>query len=116
MKCRSCGAELSLEFIDLGKMPPSNAYLSEADLLKSEATYPLRVLVCEECWLVQTEDFVGREDVFDSEYAYFSSYSTSWLKHCEDYVDSIVSRLGLNEDSRVVEVASNDCYLLQYLK
>lgn len=116
MNCRSCNSELSLEFIDLGKMPPSNAYLTEEDLLKPETTYPLRVLVCEKCWLVQTEDCVGREEVFDSEYAYFSSYSTSWLKHCEEYVDSIVARLELNEGSRVVEVASNDGYLLQYFK
>lgn len=116
MNCRSCNSELSLELIDLGKMPPSNAYLTEEDLLKPEAAYPLRVLVCEKCWLVQTEDFVGREEMFDPSYAYFSSYSTSWLKHCENYVDSVVGRLGLSASSHVVEVAANDGYLLQFFK
>lgn len=116
MNCRFCNTELSLELIDLGIMPLSNAYLSEADLAKPEKKYPLRVLVCEKCWLVQTEDFAGRDEIFQDDYAYFSSYSTTWLKHAKKYVDDMVKRLGLNEGSQVVEVAANDGYLLQYFQ
>lgn len=116
MKCRHCGTELALPLIDLGSAPPSNAYLTEATLKMPEKWFPLKVLVCSECWLVQTEDYAGAEELFDADYAYFSSFSTSWLTHAEQYVASMVSRFGLNEKSHVVEVAANDGYLLQYVK
>ena len=94
-------------------MPPSNAYLSKEDLEKPQPKYPLRLLVCTNCWLVQTEDFVGRSELFTSEYAYFSSTSKSWLKHAADYCEAIIPRLGLGSKSLVVEIASNDGYLLK---
>jgi 2-polyprenyl-3-methyl-5-hydroxy-6-metoxy-1,4-benzoquinol methylase len=94
-------------------MPPSNAYLSKEDLEKPEPKYPLRLLVCTNCWLVQTEDFVGRGELFPSHYAYFSSTSSSWLKHAADYCEAIISRLDLGPQSLVVEIASNDGYLLK---
>jgi len=100
--------------IDLGTAPPSNAYLAVSDLQEPESWFPLRVLVCERCWLAQTEDFVGREQLFSGDYAYFSSYSASWLRHAERYVDAVVARFGLDGSSLHVEVASNDGYLLQY--
>lgn len=115
MKCRHCAAPLSLPFLDLGSMPPSNAYLTEEDLAKPEKTYPLRVLVCTQCWLVQTEDFVGRDELFRSDYAYFSSTSRTWLDHAKAYCGMITRKLGLSKDSFVVEVASNDGYLLRNL-
>jgi SAM-dependent methyltransferase len=116
MKCRHCGNELVLPLIDLGSAPPSNAYLTEKTLKAPEKWFPLKVLVCSECWLVQTEDYAGAEELFDADYAYFSSFSTTWLKHAEHYVTSMVGRFGLNEKSHVVEVAANDGYLLQYVK
>lgn len=116
MKCRHCGAKLNLTFLDLGVAPPSNAYLAADRLRAGEIWYPLRLLVCESCWLVQTEDFVGRESLFDADYAYFSSVSTSWLAHARSYVETMIDRLRLNESSTVVEVASNDGYLLQYVQ
>jgi predicted TPR repeat methyltransferase len=116
MKCRHCDAELSVPLIDLGSSPHSNAYLSEDSLKRPEKWFPLKVLVCNQCWLVQTEDYAGAEELFDADYAYFSSFSTSWLKHAEQYVASMVSRFGLNEESHVVEIAANDGYLLQYVK
>lgn len=116
MKCRHCANELRLPFLDLGSAPPSNAYLGEAALHAPETWYPLRLLVCETCWLVQTEDHAGREQLFDADYAYFSSYSSSWLAHAKAYVLSMRERLGLNAQSCVVEVAANDGYLLQYVR
>jgi len=116
MKCRHCGAALKLPLIDLGSAPPSNAYLTEQNCHAPEKWYPLRVLVCESCWLVQTEDFTQADELFDAEYAYFSGFSQSWLQHCERYVADMVARFGLNEQSHVVEVAANDGYLLQYVK
>jgi len=113
MNCRHCDSALSLCFLDLGKAPPSNAYLSAEDLDKPEKKYPLRVLVCTSCWLVQTEDFVGAEELFRPDYAYFSSTSSSWLAHAKRYCEMIVPKLGLSADSLVVEVASNDGYLLK---
>ncbi len=115
MKCRHCGTELVLPLIDLGSAPPSNAYLTEATLRAPEKWFPLRVLVCTECWLVQTEDYAGVAELFDAEYAYFSSFSTSWLQHAERYVAEMVERFGLNTGSNVIEVAANDGYLLQYV-
>jgi len=116
MKCRHCGAELRLPFLDLGSAPPSNAYLTEAALHGPETWYPLRLLVCESCWLVQTEDHAGREQLFDADYAYFSSYSSSWLAHAKAYVHDMRERFQLGAQSNVVEVAANDGYLLQYVK
>ena len=116
MKCRHCGQPLHLPFLDLGSAPPSNAYLSEAALRAPETWFPLRLLVCETCWLVQTEDHAGREALFTDDYAYFSSFSSSWLAHARAYVQTMQQRLGLNASSRVVEVASNDGYLLQYVQ
>ena len=116
MKCRHCGAELSLPLVDLASAPLSNAYLTEKTLHAPEKWYPLRVLVCEQCWLVQTEDFARADEMFDAEYAYFSGFSKSWLEHSERYVIDVAKRFGLNEESHVVEVAANDGYLLQYVK
>jgi hypothetical protein len=116
MKCRHCGSEHFAPFLDLGTAPPSNSYLHEADLAKPELWYPLVIRVCHECLLVQTEDFAGRETFFSDSYAYFSAFSDSWLKHAERYVDGMVRRFGLSRASRVVEVAANDGYLLQYVK
>jgi len=113
MKCRHCNAELSHAFLDLGFAPPSNAYLTKDDLTKPEKYYPLKVMVCDKCWLVQTEDYAQADELFDSEYAYFSSTSTGWLEHAKRYAEKIILELGLNENSLVIEVASNDGYLLK---
>ena len=116
MRCRHCDSELALSLVDLGSAPPSNAYLTEQMLRAPEKWFPLRVMVCEQCWLVQTEDFAQAHELFDAEYAYFSGFSRSWLAHCEHYVANMASRFGLNLSSHVVEVAANDGYLLQYVK
>ncbi len=116
MKCRHCHSALTLSFLDLGSAPPSNAYLTPTTLNSPEIWYPLRLLVCQSCWLVQTEDHAGREALFDADYAYFSSTSTSWLAHAQAYVQAMQARFGLGAGSRVVEVAANDGYLLQYVK
>ena len=113
MKCRHCEKELNYTFLDLGFAPPSNSYLSNADLTKPEKYYPLRVKVCDECWLVQTEDYAKADELFDSKYAYFSSTSASWLDHAALYSLKIIDRLKLSSESLVVEVASNDGYLLK---
>lgn len=116
MKCRHCGSELKLPLVDLGSAPPSNAYLSEQNLNGPEKWFPLRVLVCEQCWLAQTEDFAQANELFDADYAYFSGFSSSWLTHSESYVANMVARFNLTADSHVVEAAANDGYLLQYVK
>ncbi|MDD2707150.1 MAG: class I SAM-dependent methyltransferase [Verrucomicrobiae bacterium] len=116
MRCRHCDFDLTEPFIDLGSAPPSNAYLSREALARPEKWYPLRVYVCSKCWLVQTEDFAGRGELFDSHYAYFSSYSTTWLAHAEAYVGKMAARFSLSTESVVVEIAANDGYLLQYVK
>jgi perosamine synthetase len=116
MLCRHCHNTLNHVFVDLGSSPPSNAYLTADDLKKPEKWFPLRVLVCENCWLVQTEDFAQADELFDANYAYFSSYSTSWMKHAENYVSEMIQRFQLGAESHVVEVASNDGYLLQYVQ
>lgn len=100
-------------FLDLGYAPPSNAYLSKADLSIPEKNFPLRVVVCENCWLAQTEDFVDFQEIFNNEYAYFSSTSSSWMAHSKDYVEKITDFLDLNEASFIVEIAANDGYLLK---
>ncbi|RYF30572.1 MAG: SAM-dependent methyltransferase, partial [Comamonadaceae bacterium] len=114
MKCRHCHAGLNLQFMDLGSSPPSNAYLSATELLAPEKWYPLRVLTCTQCWLVQTEDCAHYAELFSDDYAYFSSYSTSWLRHSQRYVEAATRRFALSSASHVVEVAANDGYLLQY--
>lgn len=116
MKCRHCGTDLTLPLIDLGSAPPSNAYLTKETMHAPEKWFPLRVLVCTECWLAQTEDYAGADELFSAEYAYFSSYSTTWLQHAQRYVADMVERFGLNVDSHVIEIAANDGYLLQYVK
>lgn len=113
MKCRHCFSELSHTFLDLGFAPPSNAYLTKDDLTKPERYYPLKVMVCDKCWLVQTEDYAQADELFDSEYAYFSSTSTGWLEHAKEYSEQVVKEFSLNENSLVIEVASNDGYLLK---
>ncbi len=116
MKCRHCQSELTLPLIDLVTSPPSNAYLSQKMLHAPEKYFPLCVLVCTECWLVQTEDYAGADELFSADYAYFSSFSTTWLKHAEKYVADMAQRFALNINSHIVEVAANDGYLLQYAK
>lgn len=116
MKCRHCESELKLPLVNLGSAPPSNAYLTEETLHAPEKWFPLRVLVCEQCWLVQTEDFAQANELFNAEYAYFSGFSSSWLAHSERYVEDMVARFNLTSQSHVVEVAANDGYLLQYVR
>jgi len=116
MKCRHCDSMLKLPLVDLGSAPPSNSYLTEQTLHLPEKWYPLRVLVCEQCWLVQTEDFAQADELFNADYAYFSGFSSSWLAHSERYVTDMAARFDLNDDSHVIEVAANDGYLLQYFK
>ncbi|POF33747.1 class I SAM-dependent methyltransferase [Roseibium marinum] len=111
--CRHCGRDLTRQFLDLGYAPPSNAYLAEEDLSAPELTYPLRLMVCDGCFLVQTQDYTDAGSLFDKDYAYFSSTSKSWLVHAADYCRKITARLGLDDNSFVVETASNDGYLLK---
>lgn len=114
VKCRNCDGTRLNAFLDLGTSPLSNAYIKQEDLAKPETWYPLRVLICEDCWLAQTEDFISGPDVFTPRYAYFSSTSDSWLVHSEKYAETVIKRFDLDEGSRVIEVASNDGYLLQF--
>jgi 2-polyprenyl-3-methyl-5-hydroxy-6-metoxy-1,4-benzoquinol methylase len=102
--------------IDLGFAPPSNAYLSKQQLQQPEKKYPLRVLVCQTCWLAQTEDFAQAHELFDADYAYFSSFSSTWLEHAKRYANEMSARFHLSSSSHVVEIAANDGYLLQYFK
>jgi len=113
MNCRHCGVPLTHTFLDLGHAPPSNAYLALEDLSRPETYYPLRVKVCDQCWLVQTEDYADADKLFSSDYAYFSSTSSGWLAHAEHYADRIIKELALDSQSYVIEVASNDGYLLR---
>jgi SAM-dependent methyltransferase len=113
MKCRHCNFEIRKELINLGTSPYSNAYLSIDELETSEIYHPLKVMVCEDCWLVQTTDSSNEKSIFNDDYAYFSSTSTSWLKHSKNYVEMIVKKLQLSQKSFVVELASNDGYLLK---
>ena len=114
--CRHCGSPLEHTVIDLGHQPPSNAYLKPEQLAEPEITYPLRVFVCTSCWLVQLPAHATAEELFTADYAYFSSTSSSWCAHAERFVDAAVGRLGLGPQSHVVELASNDGYLLQYVQ
>lgn len=113
MNCRHCNHPLHHVFLDLGFAPPSNAYLSVADLNRPERYYPLKLFVCEHCWLVQTEDYAQVDELFSHDYAYFSSISQSWLAHAARYTETIIKLLELNEHSHVIEVAANDGYLLK---
>ncbi len=113
MNCRHCSKRLEHVFLDLGFAPPSNGYLSAADLAKPELYFPLKLLVCEYCWLVQTEDYARADELFSHDYAYFSSVSQSWLDHAARYVQMISAKLGLDSQSHVIEIASNDGYLLK---
>ena len=113
MKCRHCAAHLEHTFLDLGFAPPSNAYLTHADLTRPEKYYPLKVKVCASCWLVQTEDYAHADELFSSDYAYFSSTSTGWLAHAASYASQMAEQLKLNASSLVIEIASNDGYLLK---
>ncbi len=116
MKCRFCKTELGNVFVDLVNSPASNSYLTKEGLDEPEVFYPLKIYVCEHCKLVQMDEYKKSDDIFDKDYAYFSSYSTSWLAHAKSYVEMISKKLSLNNDSFVTEIASNDGYLLQYFK
>lgn len=116
MNCRHCNRPVSLQLVDLGTAPPSNAYLPPDRLHAPEAWFPLKVLVCEGCWLAQTEDVADASLYFDSGYAYFSGYSRTWLDHCRSYVEAMAGRFGLTPASHVVEIAANDGSLLQFVR
>jgi SAM-dependent methyltransferase len=113
MVCRHCNTGLKYVFLDLGVAPPSNAYLIKEELTQPEKVFPLKLFVCHNCWLVQTEDYSKRHELFTKEYAYFSSVSSSWLDHAYCYTQKITDELKLNKDSFVIEVGSNDGYLLK---
>jgi len=115
-KCRSCGSELFTEVINLKKSPPSNAYLPLENRNSPEIFYPLIIMLCETCYLVQTIDFKQANELFDENYSYLSSTSTSWLSHAQKFVDYVQCSEKLNKDSFVVEIASNDGYLLQFFE
>ena len=115
-KCRFCDQELTNEILNLSHQPPSNAYIDFNNINKREITYPLRVYVCHSCWLAQLPAHASAEELFTSDYAYFSSVSSSWCRHAKEFVDLSISKLNLTEKSLVVEIASNDGYLLQYVK
>ena len=104
------------EFVDLGMSPAANSFLTKQQLSEKEGFFPLKIMVCHKCHLVQIDEFVKHDDIFTNEYVYFSSFSASWLKHAKDYTDMMTNRFGLNKDSLVIEIASNDGYLLQYFK
>lgn len=116
MNCRHCNKELKNIFCDLQTCPPSNAMVETHFVNSSELYFPLKVYVCEECWLVQVDEVEKAESIFNNEYTYFSSYSTTWLAHAKEYVNYMTERFNLNEESSVVEIASNDGYLLQYFQ
>ena len=112
-RCRFCSAPLSEVFVDLGMSPLCESFLPAEALNRMEPFYPLLVWVCGRCFLVQLQEYVSPAEIF-TEYAYFSSYSSSWLRHARDYTEMAIERFGLGKSSRVVEIASNDGYLLQY--
>ena len=116
MKCRFCRNPLTYEFVDLVNSPPSNSYLRAEQLNEPEIFYPLRVFVCEKCFLVQIDEYKKADEIFDKNYAYFSSFSKSWLEHSRNYVEMMCERFGFDENSQIIEIASNDGYLLQYFK
>lgn len=111
--CRLCGKPLKYTFLDLGISPLANSYVNSDRMQQSESMYPLKTFVCDSCYLVQVEDYESPDHIF-SDYAYFSSYSESWLAHCKSYVNKMIERFGFNSQQQVIEIASNDGYLLQY--
>lgn len=116
MRCRFCGKTITDIFIDLGNTAISNAFLQKEQLNEPEAIYPLKVLYCDNCFLVQVDEVKRNEDIFSHDYVYFSSVSSGWLEHSKKYVEDMIPRFGLSKESLVVEIASNDGYLLQYFK
>jgi hypothetical protein len=116
MHCRFCNTSLDQVFIDLGHSPASNSFLTLEALNEPEVYFPLKVFTCPKCFLVQVDEYKKSDDIFDSDYVYFSSYSTSWLAHAKAYCNSMLQRFNFDSRSLVVEVASNDGYLLQYFK
>jgi len=116
MNCRGCGTLLHHEFIDLGEAPPSNSFLTQGQLSQVESKYPLKLFVCDQCFLVQLDEYKKSKEIFTDTYAYFSSYSRTWLEHCRAYAQMMMERFHLGAQSLVVEIASNDGYLLQYFK
>ena len=116
MQCRFCKTELKHVFIDLVNSPASNSFLTAEQLHEPEAFYPLKVYTCHQCFLVQVDEYKKSDAIFNSDYVYFSSYSTTWLAHAREYTQKMVERFGLNSTSQVIEVASNDGYLLQYFQ
>lgn len=114
MQCRFCKTELTNVFIDLVNSPASNSFLKPGQLNEPEVFYPLKVFTCHNCFLVQVDEYKKSDNIFNSEYVYFSSYSKSWLQHAKEYTDKMTARFGLGKNSRVMELASNDGYLLQY--
>jgi hypothetical protein len=116
MNCRFCKAPLNKVFIDLGASPPANSFLSKEELPLPEPNYPLKLYVCEQCFLVQIDEYKSAEDIFSNEYVYFSSFSKSWLQHAKNYVEQMQKRFSFGSTSLVMEIASNDGYLLQYFK
>jgi hypothetical protein len=116
MHCRFCKTELEHVFIDLINSPPSNSFLTQGQLNEPETFYPLKVYTCHNCFLVQLDEYKKSDAIFNSEYVYFSSYSTSWLQHAKKYTELMIEKFGFNQNSQVIEIASNDGYLLQYFK
>ena len=116
MKCRFCDNNLEHVLVDLHNSPPSNSYLSKEALNHPETYYPLKIFVCNKCWLVQVDEHKKANEIFSAEYAYFSSFSSSWLKHSKEYCEMMIHKYHFNTSSFVVEIASNDGYLLQYFK
>jgi hypothetical protein len=116
MKCRFCNHSLSQVFIDLVNSPASNSFLTKQQLDEPETFYPLKVFVCDSCYLVQVDEYQKSDAIFNGDYVYFSSYSTSWLSHAKSYTEMMTNRFGLNQNSKVIEIASNDGYLLQYFQ
>ena len=115
MNCRFCNYKLKCVFVDLGETPLANSYLKKEDLEKKESYYPLRVYVCSKCFLVQLEEFKSPKEIF-SEYAYFSSFSEEWLKHAQKFVENVIGRFNLDSKSKILEIASNDGYMLQFFR
>lgn len=116
MICKNCASEADIVVADLGFAPPSNSFLSRADLERGEMYFPLKVFLCKACLLVQIDEHKSAKEIFSKNYVYFSSYSSAWIQHAREYVEMISKKLALNASSQVIEIASNDGYLLQFFK
>src|SRR3982751_2737640 len=114
MQCRFCTTGLEHVFIDLLNSPASNSFLTGEELNEPETFYPLKVYTCHNCFLVQVDEYKKSDAIFNNDYVYFSSYSTTWLAHAREYTGQMIERFGYNSSSQVIEIASNDGYLLQY--